>query len=196
MLKLLHTKVHGRTVGSVSPGIDKGKVEAFLGHHLTGVLKGVHIDDFYLVNCYVPNSQDGLKRLDYRMEFEDEMRSYLVELDKKKEVYYCGDLNVAHKEIDLKNPQSNHHNPGFTDEERSKFSALLDAGFLDSFRHLYPDLKEAYSWWSYRFKARERNAGWRIDYFVVSQRAAKKIKSASIYADILGSDHCPVGIEI
>ena len=156
----------------------------------------LEFDDFYLVNCYVPNSQDGLKRLDYRMEFEDDMRSYLVELDKKKEVYYCGDLNVAHKEIDLKNPQSNHHNPGFTDEERSKFSALLDAGFLDSFRHLYPDLKEAYSWWSYRFKARERNAGWRIDYFVVSQRAAKKIKSASIYADILGSDHCPVGIEI
>ena len=156
----------------------------------------LEFENFYLVNCYVPNSQDELKRLDYRMEFEDNMRSYLKSLDAEKTVYYCGDLNVAHKEIDLKNPKSNRRNPGFTDEERGKFSDLLSEGFTDSFRHLYPDKEEAYSWWSYRFKARERNAGWRIDYFVVSSSAADKIKSATIYSDILGSDHCPVGIEI
>ena len=156
----------------------------------------LEFENFYLVNCYVPNSQDELRRLDYRMEFEDNMRSYLKSLDKKKSVYYCGDLNVAHKEIDLKNPKSNHRNPGFTDEERDKFTQLLSEGFTDSFRHLYPDKEDAYSWWSYRFKARERNAGWRIDYFVVSSSVADKIKSATIYSDILGSDHCPVGIEI
>ena len=152
--------------------------------------------DFYLVNCYVPNAQDGLKRLDYRMEFEDCMREYLTNLDKSKPVYYCGDLNVAHKEIDIKNPKTNHHNPGFTDEERGKFSLLLDAGFTDSFRYLYPDKADAYSWWSYRFKARERNAGWRIDYFVVSSSVAQDIKEAAIHSDILGSDHCPVSLEI
>ena len=156
----------------------------------------LEFENFYLVNCYVPNSQDELRRLDYRMEFEDNMRSYLKSLDEKKSVYYCGDLNVAHKEIDLKNPKSNHRNPGFTDEERDKFTQLLSEGFTDSFRHLYPDKEDAYSWWSYRFKARERNAGWRIDYFVVSSSVADKIKSATIYSDILGSDHCPVGIEI
>lgn len=156
----------------------------------------LEFEDFYLVNCYVPNAQDGLKRLDYRMEFEDNMRSYLTELDEVKPVYYCGDLNVAHEEIDIKNPKSNHHNPGFTDEERGKFTDLLNAGFTDSFRYLYPDKTDAYSWWSYRFKARERNAGWRIDYFVVSSSVADKIKKAEIHADILGSDHCPVSIEI
>lgn len=153
-------------------------------------------EDFYLVNCYVPNAQDGLKRLDYRMEFEDCMRAYLCGLDEKKPVYYCGDLNVAHCEIDIKNPKSNHHNPGFTDEERGKFTDLLNAGFTDSFRYLYPDKTDAYSWWSYRFKARERNAGWRIDYFVVSSSVAQGIKEATIHADILGSDHCPVSVEI
>lgn len=151
---------------------------------------------FYLVNCYVPNAQDGLKRLDYRMEFEDCMRDYLKRLDQSKPVYYCGDLNVAHREIDIKNPKSNRHNPGFTDEERGKFSDLLSAGFTDSFRHLYPDKTDAYSWWSYRFKARERNAGWRIDYFVVSTSVADGIKEATIHSDILGSDHCPVSVEI
>ena len=153
-------------------------------------------DSFYLVNCYVPNAQDGLKRLDYRMEFEDVMRNYLKSLSDKKSVIYCGDLNVAHNEIDLKNPSANHHNAGFSDEERGKFTQLLSEGFTDSYRSLYPDKAEAYSWWSYRFKARERNAGWRIDYFVVSNDLKDKIKSADIYADILGSDHCPVGIEI
>ena len=144
----------------------------------------------------MPNAQDGLKRLDYRMEFEDCMRAYLCGLDEKKPVYYCGDLNVAHCEIDIKNPKSNHHNPGFTDEERGKFTDLLNAGFTDSFRYLYPDKTDAYSWWSYRFKARERNAGWRIDYFVVSSSVAQGIKEATIHADILGSDHCPVSVEI
>ena len=165
-------------------------------HNDEGRVITLEFEDFYLVNCYVPNAQDGLKRLDYRMVFEDDMRSYLTELDAVKPVYYCGDLNVAHKEIDIKNPKSNHHNPGFTDEERSKFTDLLNAGFTDSFRYLYPDKTEAYSWWSYRFKARERNAGWRIDYFVVSSSVADKIKKAEIHADILGSDHCPVSIEI
>ena len=153
-------------------------------------------DSFFMVNCYVPNSQDGLKRLDYRMEFEDNMRNYLYELSQKKSVIYCGDLNVAHKEIDLKNPKTNRKNPGFTDEERGKFSLLLEKGFTDSFRKLYPDKEEIYSWWSYRFKAREKNAGWRIDYFVVSDDLSDKIKEASIYTEVLGSDHCPVGIEL
>ncbi len=153
-------------------------------------------DSFYLVNCYVPNSQDGLKRLDYRMEFEDIMRNYLKSLSENKSVIYCGDLNVAHEEIDLKNPKTNHQNAGFTDEERGKFTMLLNEGFTDTYRSKYPDKAEAYSWWSYRFKSRERNAGWRIDYFVVSDDLKDKIKNAEIYADILGSDHCPVGIEI
>ena len=145
--------------------------------------------------CYVPNAQDGLKRIDYRMEFEDAMRGYLSELDKKKPVVYCGDLNVAHNEIDLKNPKTNRGNAGFSDEERGKFTELLDAGFTDSFRKLYPDTV-TYSWWSYRFKAREKNAGWRIDYFVVSDRFMERVKDSEILTDIMGSDHCPIMLTI
>lgn len=153
-------------------------------------------DGFYLVTCYTPNSQDGLKRLDTRMIWDDKFREYLVGLDSKKPVIICGDLNVAHQEIDLKNPKTNRKNAGFTDEERAKFTALLEAGFTDSFRFLYPDQEGIYSWWSYRFKAREKNAGWRIDYFVVSDRLKDKIKEASIHTDIFGSDHCPVSVEL
>jgi len=151
--------------------------------------------DFYLVNVYSPNSQEGLKRLDYRMMFEAKLRAYLISLDKIKPVILTGDLNVAHQEIDLKNPESNHKNAGFSDEERNAFSQLLDAGFIDTFRELYPDVIK-YSWWSYRFNARDRNAGWRIDYFVISQRIKAKIKDALIFDDIYGSDHCPVGLII
>ena len=161
-------------------------------HDHEGRVITLEMEDFYLVTAYVPNSQDGLKRLDYRMTWEDDFRNYLLELDKKKPVIVCGDLNVAHKEIDLKNPKTNRMNAGFTDQERKKFTTLLDAGFTDTFRHLYPDLTDAYSWWSYRFKAREKNAGWRIDYFVVSDRLAPQIASASIHNEIFGSDHCPV----
>lgn len=153
-------------------------------------------ENFYFVCCYVPNAQDGLKRIDYRMEFEDDMREYLSELDKKKPVIYCGDLNVAHNEIDLKNPKSNSGNAGFSDEERGKFSQLLKSGFSDSFRTLYPDKTGAYSWWSYRFNARKNNAGWRIDYFVVSERLMEKVEDSIIYSDVIGSDHCPVGLII
>lgn len=153
-------------------------------------------DGFYLVTCYTPNSQDGLKRLDTRMIWDDRFREYLVELDSKKSVIICGDMNVAHQEIDLKNPKTNRKNAGFTDEERGKFTRLLEAGFTDSFRFLYPDKEGIYSWWSYRFKAREKNAGWRIDYFVVSDRLKDKIKEASIHTDIFGSDHCPVSLEL
>lgn len=148
--------------------------------------------EFYLVNCYTPNSQDGLKRLEYRMSWEDRLRAYLVALDKTKPVIYCGDLNVAHKEIDLKNPKTNVKNPGFSPEEREKFTTLLESGFVDSFRWFYPDLTGAYSWWSYRFNARANNAGWRIDYFVVSKRLCDKLVGASIHNEIYGSDHCPV----
>ena len=150
------------------------------------------MDDFYLVTVYTPNSQDGLRRLDYRMTWEDDFRAYLLRLDSKKPVIVCGDLNVAHKEVDLKNPKTNRKNAGFTDEERNKFGELLEAGFTDTFRHIYPDKEGAYSWWSYRFKAREKNAGWRIDYFVVSNRLQDKIQAASIHSEIFGSDHCPV----
>lgn len=153
-------------------------------------------ENFYFVCCYVPNAQEGLKRIDYRMEFEDDMREYLSELDKKKPVIYCGDLNVAHNEIDLKNPKSNSGNAGFSDEERGKFSQLLKNGFSDSFRTLYPDKTGAYSWWSYRFNARKNNAGWRIDYFVVSERLMEKVEDSIIYSDVIGSDHCPVGLII
>ena len=152
-------------------------------------------ENFYLLCVYTPNSQRELTRLDYRMTWEDALREYMQKLDSKKPVIYCGDLNVAHQEIDLKNPKTNHHNAGFTDEERNKFTELLDAGFTDSFRYLYPE-KIQYSWWSYMFHAREKNVGWRIDYFVVSDRLAPKLNEATIYTDILGSDHCPVGIEI
>jgi len=152
--------------------------------------------DFFLVTCYTPNAQDGLKRLDHRMLWDDAFRNYLSQLDLRKPVIACGDLNVAHEEIDLKNPKSNRGNAGFSDEERGKFSELLAAGFTDSFRYLYPALEGAYSWWSYRFKAREKNAGWRIDYFIVSNRLRPKIKAATIHSDYLGSDHCPVSIEL
>ncbi len=152
--------------------------------------------DFYLLTCYTPNAQDGLKRLDHRMAWEDAFRSYLCKLDQDKPLIVCGDLNVAHKEIDLKNPKTNRGNAGFSDEERGKFSELLAAGFTDSFRHLYPDLTGAYSWWSYRANARKNNAGWRIDYFLTSQRLSDRIQAASIHNDIFGSDHCPVGLEL
>ncbi|MBQ7942370.1 MAG: exodeoxyribonuclease III [Muribaculaceae bacterium] len=161
-------------------------------HDHEGRVITLEMEDFFLVTAYVPNSQDGLKRLDYRMTWENDFRNYLLELDKKKPVILCGDLNVAHKEIDLKNPKTNRMNAGFTDQEREQFSTLLDCGFIDSFRHFYPDLTEAYSWWSYRFQARAKNAGWRIDYFVVSQRLESRMVSAGIHSDIFGSDHCPV----
>lgn len=161
-------------------------------HDDEGRVITLEYEDFYLVCAYVPNAQPALKRIDYRMEYEDDLRNYLISLDSKKPVIYCGDLNVAHNEIDLKNPKSNRGNPGFSDEERGKFSHLLDSGFTDSFRHLYPDKEGIYSWWSYRFNARANNAGWRIDYFVISDRLKDRIEEASILTDIYGSDHCPV----
>ena len=148
--------------------------------------------DFYLVCCYTPNSQDELRRLAYRMEWEDALRAYLCALDRVKPVIYCGDLNVAHEEIDLKNPKTNRFNPGFTDEERGKMTALLDAGFIDTFRTLYPDRTDAYSWWSYRAASRERNVGWRIDYFITSARLRERIFDSCILSEVMGSDHCPV----
>lgn len=153
-------------------------------------------DQFYLICVYTPNSKDQLLRLDYRMKWEDDFKDYLHRLNEKKSVIVCGDLNVAHKEIDLKNPKTNRRNAGFTDEERGKMTALLDSGFTDSFRYLYPDQEGIYSWWSYRFKAREKNAGWRIDYFLVSDDAKEKIREAKIHTDVFGSDHCPVSLEI
>ena len=151
---------------------------------------------FYLVTCYTPNAQPGLARIDHRLKWDAAFRNYLVDLDKKKPVVACGDLNVAHQEIDLKNPSSNRGNAGFSDEERESFTELLNAGFTDSFRHLYPDATNVYSWWSYRFNARKNNAGWRIDYFLVSNRLANQIAAAPIHNEVLGSDHCPVGLEI
>lgn len=165
-------------------------------HRHEGRVITAEYPDFFLVCCYTPNSQDGLRRLDYRMQWEDDLRHYLLELDQKKPVILCGDLNVAHQEIDLKNPQSNRKNPGFTDEEREKMTQLLDSGFSDTFRSLYPAKEEAYSWWSFRTRARERNAGWRIDYFVVSQRLMPHVSDAKIYPEIYGSDHCPVGLTL
>ena len=165
-------------------------------HDLEGRVITLEMQDFYLVTVYTPNSQDGLKRLDYRMNWEDDFRDYLLRLDQTKPVILCGDLNVAHQEIDLHNPKTNRKNPGFTDQEREKFTALLDSGFIDTFRHLHPDTTDAYSWWSYRFQARAKNAGWRIDYFVTSQRLAQSINDASILSDIMGSDHCPVQLII
>ena len=150
--------------------------------------------ELYLVTVYTPNSQEGLARLPYRMEWEDAFRAYLKGLDEKKPVVVCGDMNVAHEEIDLKNPKSNRRNAGFSDEERAKMTELLGSGFTDTFRYLYPDLSGAYSWWSYRFKAREKNAGWRIDYFLVSDRLRDQIRAAEIHSDVLGSDHCPVSL--
>ena len=156
----------------------------------------LEFDDLYLVTVYTPNAQEGLARLPYRMEWEDAFRAYLLGLDAKKPVVVCGDLNVAHEEIDLKNPKTNRGNAGFSDEERAKLTQLLASGFTDTFRYLYPDLTGAYSWWSYRFKAREKNAGWRIDYFLVSDRLRGQIQAAQIHSDILGSDHCPVSLTL
>ena len=174
---------------SISFGIDGGHLDE--GRLITAEYPG-----FYLLTSYSPNAQDGLARIDYRMEYEDALRNYMQRLDQDKPLLLCGDLNVAHEEIDLKNPKTNRGNAGFSDEERGKFSELLAAGFTDSFRYLYPELRDAYSWWSYRARARANNAGWRIDYFVVSNRLAPKIREASIYNQVLGSDHCPVGLEI
>ncbi len=165
-------------------------------HDHEGRVITLEFQNFYLVTVYTPNSQEELKRLSYRMEWEDDFLAYLKKLEEKKPVIVCGDMNVAHREIDLKNPKTNRKNAGFTDEERNKFSLLLEAGFTDTFRHFYPDLEGAYSWWSYRFKAREKNAGWRIDYFLTSEKLNNSLKDAVIYKDIFGSDHCPVGLLI
>ena len=175
---------------SVSYGI--GKEE----HDHEGRVITLEMEQFYLVTCYTPNSQDGLKRLDYRMTWEDAFRDYLLALDGKKPVIVCGDLNVAHQEIDLKNPKTNRKNAGFTDEEREKMTVLLASGFTDTWRFFNPDVADVYSWWSYRFKAREKNAGWRIDYFLVSNRLQEKLSDAKIHTGIFGSDHCPVEVDI
>ena len=181
----------------------------FTRHHPINVTYGIGIDEhdhegrvitlemenFFLICVYVPNAQDGLKRLEYRMKWEDDFREYIMRLDEKKPVIVCGDLNVAHQEIDLKNPKTNRMNPGFTDEERGKFTKWLDSGFTDTFRMLYPE-QVTYSWWSYRFKAREKNTGWRIDYFVTSKRLNERIEDAIIHTDIMGSDHCPVELDL
>lgn len=175
---------------SVAYGMDREE------HDHEGRLITLEYETFYLVCCYTPNAQNGLARLPYRMRWEDDLREYLMSLDKVKPVIYCGDLNVAHQEIDLKNPKTNHQNAGFSDEEREKMTVLLSSGFTDSFRYLYPDATGIYSWWSYRFHAREKNAGWRIDYFLVSDRLCDKIRRAEILTDIHGSDHCPVLLEL
>lgn len=175
---------------SVTYGID-------IEHHDTeGRVITLEYENFFLVTVYTPNSQDELRRLDYRMNWEDDFRNYLKSLDDKKPVIVCGDMNVAHKDIDLKNPKMNHRNPGFTDEERDKFSKLLDSGFTDTYRHFFPDTEGVYSWWSYRFKARDKNIGWRIDYFLTSSRLDDKLISAAIHTEIFGSDHCPVEVQI
>lgn len=166
------------------------------GHDHEGRIITLEMPEFYLVNVYTPNSQDGLARLDYRMKWEDDFRSYLLGLEKTRPVIVCGDLNVAHKEIDLKNPKTNRRNAGFTDEERGKFTELLGSGFIDTFRHFYPDATGIYSWWSYRFRSREKNAGWRIDYFLVSEGLRDRLAGAGIHNEILGSDHCPVELNI
>ena len=165
-------------------------------HDKEGRVITLEFENFYMVNCYTPNSKRELERLDYRMIWEDEFRKYLLKLNETKPVIICGDLNVAHKEIDLKNPKSNRRNAGFTDEEREKLTILLNSGFTDTFRYLYPNKTECYSWWSYMFKAREKNAGWRIDYFIVSKSIEEKIEESYIYSEVLGSDHCPVGLDI
>ena len=175
---------------SVSYGI--GKEE----HSHEGRAITLEFETFYLVNVYTPNSQNELARLDYRMQWEDDLLAYLKELDAKKPVVYCGDLNVAHNEIDLKNPKTNRNSAGFSDAERAKMTRLLQSGFVDTFRYFYPDATGAYTWWSYFRKARATNAGWRIDYFIVSERLKEQMKDALIYADVMGSDHCPVGLEM
>ncbi|MDY3846826.1 MAG: exodeoxyribonuclease III [Prevotella sp.] len=164
-------------------------------HDHEGRVITLEMENFFLICVYVPNAQDGLKRLEYRMKWEDDFREYIMRLDEKKPVIVCGDLNVAHQEIDLKNPKTNRMNPGFTDEERGKFTKWLDSGFTDTFRMLYPE-QVTYSWWSYRFKAREKNTGWRIDYFVTSKRLNERIEDAIIHTDIMGSDHCPVELDL
>lgn len=165
-------------------------------HDKEGRLITLEFENFYFATVYVPNSQRELKRLDYRMKWEDDFRNYILTLEKSKPVIYCGDLNVAHKEIDLKNPKTNHNNAGFTDNEREKLSVLLDSGFTDTFRYFYPDAEGIYSWWSYMFKAREKNAGWRIDYFITSKALDDKLTDAKIHTDIFGSDHCPIELDI
>ena len=165
-------------------------------HDHEGRIVTLEMEQFYLVCVYVPNSQDGLRRLDYRMRWEDDFRAYLLNLNKSKPVIVCGDLNVAHEEIDLKNPKTNRKNAGFTDEERQKLTTLLGSGFTDSFRHFYPDKEGIYSWWSYRFRAREKNAGWRIDYFLVSNEIAPRMTDAKIHTEVFGSDHCPVELDL
>lgn len=165
-------------------------------HDHEGRVITLDMPQFFLVNVYTPNSQDGLRRLDYRMDWDDAFRNYLQTLDREKPVIVCGDMNVAHKEIDLKNPKTNRKNAGFTDEERGKFTELLETGFTDTFRHFFPDAEGVYSWWSYRFRAREKNAGWRIDYFLVSNRLVPQLVSAGIHNEVLGSDHCPVEVEL
>lgn len=164
-------------------------------HDHEGRVITLEMDDFFLVTCYTPNSQDGLRRLDYRMLWEDDFLNYIKKLDAKKPVVVCGDLNVAHEEIDLKNPKTNRRNAGFTDEERQKMTTLLSNGFVDTFRTMHPD-EQTYSWWSYRFKAREKNAGWRIDYFIVSERLKQRLSTAAIHTEIFGSDHCPVELQL
>lgn len=161
-------------------------------HDHEGRIITLEFDEYYFITVYTPNSKQELERLEYRQHWEDDFRAYLCGLKEKKPVIFCGDLNVAHEEIDLKNPKTNHHNAGFTDEERGKMTELLDAGFIDTFRYFYPDMTDIYSWWSYRFKAREKNTGWRIDYFIVSEDFKDRIRDAKIHTDILGSDHCPV----
>lgn len=175
---------------SVSYGLDIDE------HDHEGRVITLEFDDFYMVTVYTPNSQDELKRLDYRMRWEDDFRAYLVKLNAKKPVIVTGDMNVAHKEIDLKNPKTNRRNAGFTDEERDKMTQLLDSGFIDTFRYFYPDAEGIYSWWSYRFKAREKNAGWRIDYFLASADMESRLRDAKIHTEVFGSDHCPVELEI
>ena len=165
-------------------------------HDTEGRVITLEFPEFYMVTCYTPNSQNELARLPYRMQWEDAFRGYLLSLDAKKPVILCGDLNVAHQEIDLKNPKTNRQNAGFTDEERGKMTELLESGFTDTFRHFYPDQENIYSWWSYRFKAREKNAGWRIDYFITSKRLDEKLTDAKIHTDIFGSDHCPVELTL
>ncbi len=165
-------------------------------HDKEGRMITLEFDSFYFITVYVPNSQRELKRLDYRMQWEDDFKNYILTLEKKKPVIYCGDLNVAHSEIDLKNPKSNRNNAGFTDEERAKLSAVLESGYTDTFRHFYPEAQGVYSWWSYMFKAREKNAGWRIDYFISSKRLNDRLTDAKIHTDVLGSDHCPVELDI
>ena len=182
----IYTKHHPVSV-TYGIGIDE--------HDHEGRVITLEMEDFFLVTVYTPNSQDGLRRLDYRMQWEDDFRAYLLRLDERKPVIVCGDLNVAHQEIDLKNPSSNRRNAGFKDEERQKFTSLLGSGFSDTFRSLYPE-QVTYSWWSYRFHAREKNAGWRIDYFVVSNRLMERVKEAAIHTEVYGSDHCPVELQI